>query len=163
MDARDRVATVFGERLWPSPAWWLLPIGAGASVGLVIPVVASIGVAAAAALVVAVVVAWALVGWAAVVRVDASGLRAGRARLPWSAIGSVAALDEEAARRVRGPQADPRAYLLLRSYVPRAVVVEVDDPGDPTPYWYVSTRRPKALAAALTAGMPPGRTKSDPG
>ncbi|GLV74094.1 hypothetical protein Shyhy02_20960 [Streptomyces hygroscopicus subsp. hygroscopicus] len=41
--------------------------------------------------------------------------------------------------------------MLLRSYIPTALRVEVTDPEDPTPYVYVSTRNPEALAAALTA------------
>ncbi|MFE1975819.1 DUF3093 family protein [Streptomyces hygroscopicus] len=48
-------------------------------------------------------------------------------------------------------KADPRAFMLLRSYIPTALRVEVTDPEDPTPYVYVSTRNPEALAAALTA------------
>jgi hypothetical protein len=64
-------------------------------------------------------------------------------------MGAVTALDPPAAALLRGRDADPRAYLLLRAWAPAAVRVEVDDPGDPAPYWYVSTRRPAALAAAL--------------
>jgi hypothetical protein len=41
--------------------------------------------------------------------------------------------------------------MLLRSYVPTALKVEVTDPDDPTPYIYVSTRSPERLAAALEA------------
>ena len=41
--------------------------------------------------------------------------------------------------------------MLLRSYVPTALRVEVTDPEDPTPYVYLSTREPQALAAALAA------------
>jgi DUF3093 family protein len=39
---------------------------------------------------------------------------------------------------------------LLRSYVPTAVRVDVTDPADPTPYLYLSTRRPEKLAKALS-------------
>src|SRR5690606_42134208 len=76
---------------------------------------------------------------------------AGRARLPLWAVGDVPALDAEAARDARGAGADRRAYFLLRAYIPGAVRVTVDDPDDPVPYWYVSTRHPERLAAALTA------------
>jgi hypothetical protein len=41
--------------------------------------------------------------------------------------------------------------MLLRGYIPTAVRIEITDPEDPTPYIYLSTRDPKALAAALTA------------
>jgi hypothetical protein len=42
-----------------------------------------------------------------------------------------------------------RAFMLLRGYVPTAVRVEVSDPDDPTPYLYLSTRRPEQLARVL--------------
>jgi hypothetical protein len=84
------------------------------------------------------------------VSVEGGELFAGRARLPQWARGRVEPLDAEAARRLRGVDADVQAYLYLKGWVPTAVRVEVVDPDDPTPYWYVSTRRPDELAAALT-------------
>ena len=92
---------------------------------------------------------FALLRWAAVVEVTADGLRAGRARLPASAIGAVTPLDAGAARNARGTEADSRAFVLLRGWIATAVTVEVDDSLDPTPYWYVSTRRRDQLATAL--------------
>jgi hypothetical protein len=83
------------------------------------------------------------------VTVSAAGLDVGHAHLPWDAIGAVEVLDAEAARRLRGTGADSRAYVLLRGWVPTAVAVAVMDRRDPTPYWYVSSRRPERLAAAL--------------
>ena len=55
-----------------------------------------------------------------------------------------------------GPDADARAYLLLRPYLKRAVRVEITDPADPAPYWLVELAAPRgagrralqALAAA---------------
>src|SRR4051812_37691187 len=76
-------------------------------------------------------------------------LRAGRARIEAEHVGEVAALDAEETRRVAGPQADARAYLLLRPYLKRAVRVEITDPADPAPYWLVSSRHPDELAEAL--------------
>jgi Protein of unknown function (DUF3093) len=76
-------------------------------------------------------------------------LRAGRARVPLSYVGSVAVLDADGMRRQAGVDADARAYLLLRPYLKRGVRVDLTDPADPTPYWLVSCRRPEELAAAL--------------
>ena len=42
---------------------------------------------------------------------------------------------------------------LVRPYVRRGVLVRVTDPDDPTPYWLVSSRHPRTLAAALAAGV----------
>jgi hypothetical protein len=77
--------------------------------------------------------------------------RAGRARIEAVHLGSVAALDAEETRRVAGPEADARAYLLLRPYLKRAVKVEITDPADPTPYWLVGSRNPDELARAVRA------------
>ncbi len=83
------------------------------------------------------------------VSVQGGWFRAGRARIEGVHLGAVAALDPEETRRVAGPEADARAYLLLRPYLKRAVRVEITDPADPAPYWLVSSRRPDDLARAV--------------
>jgi hypothetical protein len=80
---------------------------------------------------------------------DGGWLRAGRARIEARFLGSATPLDAEQTRRIAGPEADARAYLLLRPYLKRAVRVEITDPADPTPYWLVSSRRPDDLARAV--------------
>jgi hypothetical protein len=76
-------------------------------------------------------------------------LRAGRARIAGEFLGDAEPLDAAETRRVAGPGADARAYLLLRPYLKRAVRVTVRDDRDPTPYWLVSSRDPEHLAAAI--------------
>ena len=80
-------------------------------------------------------------------------LVAGRAHIPVALLGPPEALDAAAARHLRGPGADPLAYHLIRPWGLCAVRVRVADPDDPTPYWYVATRRPEQLAAALRAAQ----------
>ncbi|MEQ6902040.1 DUF3093 domain-containing protein [Nocardioides sp. YIM 152588] len=77
--------------------------------------------------------------------------RAGRARIEVRHLGDVAALDAKETWRVAGPDADVRAFLLMRPYLRRAVRVQISDRADPTPYWLVSSRHPEALAGALKA------------
>jgi hypothetical protein len=130
------------------------------AVSLVAAVVAAtFGVAVGAAFgwlpgVVTGVVVVGLVGWllhraTGHVVVTGDELRAGAARLPRWAWGDAVPLDAIAARRLRGVDADPRAFLYLRGWVPTAVRLDLNDPSDPAPYWYVSTRHPEALAEAL--------------
>lgn len=76
-------------------------------------------------------------------------LRAGRAHIPLTLVGTPEPLDAMGTRRVAGVEADARAYLLLRPYLKQSVRVPILDPADPTPYWLVGSRRPKALAAAI--------------
>jgi len=83
--------------------------------------------------------------------VDDRVFRAGRARLPLSAIAGVRPLDAESMRQARR-HGDPRDYVVLRAWATRVgVAVDVDDTRDPHPRWIVSSRRPEALAAAIEA------------
>jgi hypothetical protein len=84
-------------------------------------------------------------------RVAVSGgrLQAGKARIGLEHVGAVTALDADAMRRQAGPDADARAFLLLRPYLKRGVRVEITDVADPAPYWLISSRHPDRLAAAL--------------
>lgn len=95
--------------------------------------------------------------------VDEDWFRAGRARIETRHVGLCEALDAEDSRRVAGRDADARAHLLLRPYLKRSVKVEITDPADPAPYWLVSSRHPRALAAALNAARTdPGTPISEP-
>ncbi|MEV7426731.1 MULTISPECIES: DUF3093 domain-containing protein [unclassified Streptomyces] len=85
------------------------------------------------------------------IRVVADSLVAGDARIPVSALGEAEVLDPEETIAWRLHKADPRAFMLLRGYVPTALRVMVTDQDDPTPYLYLSTRDPQALREALDA------------
>jgi hypothetical protein len=97
------------------------------------------------------------------VAADSTGLTAGGLRLPAEFVGETEVLHREDYRRRLGVDADARAHLLTRPYLDRGVLVRVDDPADPTPYWLVSTRRPDALAAALDTHRRPheGTTRGE--
>lgn len=83
------------------------------------------------------------------IRVTDAVLQVPGARIPLEQLGGVTPLDAEGTRRLRGPAADPRAYVATRAWLSRSVQVRVEDPADDTPYWVVGTRHPQALAAAL--------------
>ena len=149
MPAQD---PLYRERL-SAPWWlWLICSAVVGTLGLAFGYPLGLPAGLAAAAVAEAAVAWVLVSAAAWVVVEPAFLVAGRARLPLRAVGAVTALDASAAALLRGRAADPSAYLLLRPWVvARAVRVDVDDAADPTPYWYVATRHPQALVAALAA------------
>lgn len=71
------------------------------------------------------------------------------ATLPLSVISRVATLDARTLPRVVGRHGDPSAYVFVRAWTHGGVQIVLDDPEDPTPYWIISSRRPKELAAAL--------------
>jgi hypothetical protein len=150
--AQDAAALPYRELLLPRWWVWLLPLGFAGVLGLAYATAYGAGagwlVGAAAALV---LVALTL-GTGTRIVVDDSGVRAGRAHLPARFIGTVRSLDGAATFRARTAAADPRAYLLLRTWsAPSSVVMEVTDAEDPHPYWLLSTRRPQRLADALEA------------
>jgi len=94
-----------------------------------------------------------LIRWgAARIEVTETDLRAGAQRLPLANVGSVTALDRAQTRALRGPRADPAAYLLVRPYLPCAVYVAMAGRPAERPYWLVGTRRPGELAAAIERG-----------
>jgi Protein of unknown function (DUF3093) len=73
------------------------------------------------------------------------------AHLPVRYVAEVGVLDAAGKRAALGPQADPLAFVVQRPWVPGAVLVVLDDPADPTPYWVVSARHPERLARAVLA------------
>jgi Protein of unknown function (DUF3093) len=139
----------YEERLWAPGRWWVVGgfvvVAAWLFLELVGDLWAWVGAVAALA-----VTAASLVTYGAVrVSVSPDGLRAGKAVLPLAAVGEARALARDEAARLRGPGFEPRAYHLIRAYVGTAVRVEVADRSDPTPYWYIATRHPDRLVAAL--------------
>jgi DUF3093 family protein len=145
------VTTRYRERLGAAPWMWALAALLVLSFGLVFLVVAGPAGSVMIMLLLALLSVWGLHSYGATVVVGDGVLHAGRAHIGVEHLGAVTVLDADAAREVRGAKADARAYLVLRASVPTAVVVDVVDPRDPTPYWYISTRRPRALAAAIKA------------
>jgi DUF3093 family protein len=141
----------YDERLTP-PAWYW---GVGLVLVLVLGFAFSVPLGPAAGAVVVALfggaMTWVLIRSAAEVRVDDGTLTAGRARIPVDLLGPVEVLDADRARAVRGPESDPAGFHLIRGWVAAGVKATVVDPDDATPYWFVASRRPAELAAAIDA------------
>ncbi|MFF0742285.1 DUF3093 domain-containing protein [Streptomyces sp. NPDC004111] len=146
----------YEERLTAPRSWWLIAVLVGIACGLILLPVGPLpmlgGVIGGIALSAVAVSTYGSVR----IRVVAGALVAGDARIPVSALGEAEVLDAEEARAWRTHKADPRAFMLLRAYIPTALRVRITDPSDPTPYAYLSTRHPQALADTLAAA----RTKA---
>ena len=84
------------------------------------------------------------------IRVSADGvLHAGKAQLPSSVIARGASIPASAKSAALGRQLDPAAFLMHHAWIKTMVLLVLDDPDDPTPYWLVSTRHPEKVLAAL--------------
>jgi hypothetical protein len=142
-------ASPYEERLTAPRSWWLISFLVGVSFALILlpfgtlPLLGGlVGGTAVAAV--------AASSYGSVrIRVVGDALIAGEAKIPVAALGEAEILDAEEARAWRTYKADTRAFMLLRSYIPTALRVQVTDPKDPTPYLYLSTRQPEQLVAAL--------------
>jgi hypothetical protein len=151
--------TTYRERLTAPVSWWMAALGFAVVWAWIFRVATTWPIA------ITVGVLTALAGGAAVWRygsmlisVTPEGLRVGRAFVEAAHVGTVTPLDHAGYRTQLGTGADARAHLATRPYLDHGVVVTIDDPSDPTPYWLVSSRHPAALAAALdpaSAGTTP--------
>ncbi len=141
----------YEERLTAPRSWWFASVLVGVAMGLIMLPFGTLpllgGLVGGTAVAAVVTSAYGSVR----IRVVADSLVAGDARIPVSALGEAEVLRGEETRAWRSYKADPRAFMLLRAYIPTALRVPITDPADPTPYAYVSTRHPEALAKALDA------------
>ena len=147
----DTVTAGFVERLTPPAGMFAAVWGFALALGISFFVALGPVAFLVAGLVPGVLLTAALVRSTPEVRVEDGVLTAGRARIPVSALGRARALDAEAARRLRGPESDPAGFHVIRPGVPAGVRADVVDARDPTPYWFVASRRPQELAAAIEA------------
>ncbi|MBF6329736.1 DUF3093 domain-containing protein [Nocardia transvalensis] len=158
MQQNETAAPGYSERLWV-PLWWW-PVGL-AIAGLLAAEIhmGAPGVRAWLPYVLLLPIpVWALL-WVSRHRVevvtDATGtveLRADRAHLPVTYVARAAAVPASAKSAALGRQLDPAAYVQHRPWIGPMVLLVLDDPDDPTPYWLVSTRHPERVLAAL--GIP---------
>jgi hypothetical protein len=145
----------YTERLYPSPGVVAATVAFAAGLAVVtLPLGTAVAVVTFAVAVAA--LAALLVKSSAPVEVGGGSFTAGPARLPLGVVGDVEPLDAAEMRHARGQGLDARAYLCLRGWVPGGVRVHLRDPGDPAPYWLVSSRHPASLAAALSAAARSG-------
>jgi hypothetical protein len=73
----------------------------------------------------------------------------GAAHVPVSVIARSAEVPKSAKSAALGRQLDPAAYVVHRAWVGPMVLLVLDDPDDPTPYWLVSCRHPGRALTAL--------------
>lgn len=87
-----------------------------------------------------------------IVEEDPDGTRwlvAGQANLPHTVVSRSLAVPESAKRNAMGRQLDPAAFVRSRGWVKQMVMLVLDDPNDPTPYWLIATKDPEAVLRAF--------------
>lgn len=150
----------YREKLWPTPWIYIATLLlVPASILVLAPVSMPAGIATGIILYLA--VAGSLTFTASVIEVSDVMLRAGRAEIPLAWTGEATAVSDVQARVERGTGLDARAFLVIRGWVQPVVRVPITDPTDPTPYWLLSSRHPKELAAAINGSRRPGGAERD--
>lgn len=154
---------VYKERLWIPLWWWIVAIPVGALIGFTISL-ALPSVPTWIFFVAMAPVAVAFCLWLSRLEItvshdpeaDGDPLSPagtldikGRAHLPLSVIARTVSVPASARAAAMGRQLDPEAFVTQRSWIKTLVLIVLDDPQDPTPYWLVSSRRPEQLMAAL--------------
>lgn len=144
----------YRERLFVTPLWWVTAMLTMLTFGAIVWTGFNPAITAATFGTLIVITAACLLNWSrATIEVTGSELRAGGRSLSLADVGDVRPLDEAQTRALRGPRADPRAFVLIRPYLRCSVYVGVTGPGA-TPYWLLATRRPAELAAAIDRSRP---------
>lgn len=154
----DAPAPVYSERLWVPLWWWPVALAVTGLLAAEIHMGAP-GIRAWLPYVLLFPVpVWALV-WMSRHRVevapDADGileLRADRAHLPVTYVSRAVAVPASAKSAALGRQLDPAAFVQHRPWIGPMILLVLDDPDDPAPYWLISTRKPEQVLAAL--GVP---------
>jgi hypothetical protein len=78
--------------------------------------------------------------------VTESQLRAGRATIERALLGEATIVEKKDRNSVL---TDARSWKVIRAWIPRGLTIDVNDPNDPTPSWYLSTRNPEKLRDAI--------------
>jgi Protein of unknown function (DUF3093) len=145
----------YRERLSAPLLWWVIGAVTLFTFGAIVWTGFDLGITLAVFAALFAIEAAFLLNWGrATIEVADGQLKAGNAKVRLADTGAVHALDERQFRAMRGPHADPRAYLLIRPYLRYAVYVELTSPDSAYPYWLVATRRPDDLAAAIELSRP---------
>ncbi|MET0819928.1 MAG: DUF3093 domain-containing protein [Aeromicrobium sp.] len=147
--------TTYRERLTAPVSWWIAALAFAAVWGWVFLVATNWPIAIVVTVLLAAAGGYAVWRYGSVVvTAGPDGLRVGRAHIDSQHVGPVRSLDRASYRTQLGTGADARAYLITRPYLDHGVLVTIDDPSDPAPYWLVSSRHPDALAVALAPSAP---------
>jgi hypothetical protein len=130
---------------------WLLAVVYFFMLSLVISIWSALGDNAAliALVLVSGALVWIYSATALTIEVNEKELRVGKAHISLDFVGDCINLDNEAIKRVRTRDADPRAFLAIRFWVPKGIQIAINDTRDSTPYWLVSSNAGAELIKAI--------------
>lgn len=146
---------LYSERQWVPWYWWVAVAGLDVLLAGQLALNRNVWWFIVPLVVVGALLVWFLV-WLSRTTVsveqDADGTRwllAEDANLPDTAVDRATVVPASARQNALGRQLDPAAFLVSRPWVAEHVLVVLDDPEDPTPYWLVSAKDPEAVLEAF--------------
>lgn len=154
-ESAQESTVLYQERQWVPWYWWLL-----AAVVVIILTAQfahnrSLAWLIGPAVIQSAIAVWILV-WLSktvlVVEQDSQGTRwliAETAILPDDVVSRSIAVPESARRNAMGRQLDPAAFVVSHGWIKEMVMLVLDDPRDPTPYWLIGTKNPTKLLRAF--------------
>jgi len=130
---------------------WLLTVVYFFMLSLVISIWSALGDNAAliALVLVSAALVWIYSATALTIEVNEKELRVGKAHINLDFVGDCINLDNEAIKRVRTRDADPRAFLAIRFWAPKGIQIVINDTRDSTPYWLISSNDGAELIKAI--------------
>lgn len=153
--AAESPVILYRERQWVPWHWWLMAAAVVAISTATVSLNRGIMWVIIPAILLSAIAAWVLLAWSnTVVQVeqDTDGTRwltVKDAQLPHDVVARSTAVPSTARRNALGPQLDPAAFLVTHGWVPEHVMLVLDDPEDPTPYWLIGSKNPDELLAAF--------------
>ncbi|WP_080794663.1 DUF3093 domain-containing protein [Corynebacterium pacaense] len=146
---------IYREKQWVPWYWWLAAALIVALLSAQFALNRSTLWLYVPALILSIIAVWLLLRMSSTViavEEDADGTRwllAGQANLPDDVVTRSLAVPATAKRNAMGRQLDPAAFVVSHGWVPEMVMLVLDDPEDPTPYWLIGSRNPEALLRAF--------------
>jgi hypothetical protein len=133
------------------PPLWLMAFIYFLALSLVIAIWAAMTTAIAAITFITLTIATIVIYFRSALRieVDENELKVGKAHISLKHLGAVQVLTDKQMLAKRTRDADPAAYLAIRFWTPRGIVIDIEDTRDTTPYWLVTSKKGEKLARAI--------------
>lgn len=152
---------LYSERQWVPWYFWFMAAFVVAITTATVSLNRTIWWVIIPAVVLSAIAIWVMVSWSGtVLRVekDADGTRwlmVKDAQLPHDVVQRSMVVPKSARRNALGPQFDPAAFLVTHGWIDEHVMLVLDDPEDPTPYWLIAAKKPQQVLDAFLG--PAGR------
>lgn len=146
---------LYKERQWVPWYFWLMAAFVVAITTATVSLNRNIWWVIIPAVLLSAIAIWVLIAWSGTVlkvEKDTDGTRwltNKDAQLPHDVVQRSMIVPKTARRNALGPQFDPAAFLVTHGWIDEHIMLVLDDPEDPTPYWLIATKNPQQVLDAF--------------